>query len=153
MTYTINSDCTSISITSTYLSPVNQTVNLFWDKNCSGSLNKISINTSASIIQLDPTDLSQADTFSDGVYYFKLSIIQEDGSTVEESLCRFINCQSSCLMLPTYKLIDHESIVKQLAFEALLASNLCTSCTCSDLCTLYNNTGLIPTINDDCGCN
>jgi hypothetical protein len=153
MTYTINSDCSIISLDSTYLSPDNQVVNLFWDKNCSGTLGKISVNTSASLIQVDPADLNESATFSDGVYYFKISITQEDGTVVEESLCRFVNCNSSCLMLPIYKLTDLASVIKQLAFEALLASADCTSCSCTDLCALYNNTGLTVIPNDDCGCN
>jgi len=153
MTLTVNSDCTSISILSDNLSATNQTVNLFWSKNCSTTTSKISISTAASVVQLAPEDLDSADTFSDGVYYFKLVITQEDGTTVEESICRFVNCASSCLMLPVYKLTDSASILKQLAFEALLASTNCTSCTCADLCMFYTNTGLTTIANDDCGCN
>ena len=153
MTYTINSDCSIISLDSDYLSPSNQSVNLFWDKNCSGTVGKISVNTVASLIQVDPADLGEGATFSDGVYYFKISVIQEDGSIVEESLCKFVNCNSSCLMLPVYKLTDSTSLLKQLAFEALLAANSCSTCSCSDFCTLYTATGLTTIDNDDCGCN
>ena len=153
MTYTINDDCSVINLNSDYLTATNQTVNLHWIKNCTGAASKISISVLASSIQLSPSDLEETTTFSDGVYYFKLEIVQEDGSMIEESLCRFVNCTSSCLMIPTYKETDLISVVKQLAFEALLASNNCTSCSCSDLCLLYNNTGLTDIDNDDCGCN
>lgn len=153
MTYTINSDCNIITLDSDYLIPTNQVVNLFWSINCGSTLSKISISPSASMIQLDPSDLGGGDTFVDGVYYFKISITDEDGGTVEESLCKFVNCASSCLMLPVYKQTDSAAMIKQLAFEALLASSNCTSCSCTDLCSLYNNTGLTTIDNDDCGCN
>lgn len=153
MNFIINDDCTIITLQSTNLISTNQTVNLFWNKDCSAVTSKISISVLASMIQLAPEDLNSTETFTDGVYYFKISIVQEDGTTIEESLCRFINCASSCLMLPVYKLTDIASIQKQLAFEALIASNNCTSCSCSDLCMLYNNTGLTTITNDNCGCN
>ena len=154
MIYTINSNCSIISITSDYLDANNQTVSLFWDKNCSGTVTKIPINVNAPVIQLSPIDLGQSgDVFNDGVYNFKISIVQQNGTKIEESLCKFINCNSSCLMMPTYKLKDHESLIKQLSFEALIASKYCTFCTCADVCALYTNTGLITIDNDDCGCN
>ena len=153
MTYAINSDCSIITLNSDYLSVSNQLVNLFWDKNCSGTVGKISVNTSASLIQVDPADLGEGATFSDGVYYFKISVTQEDGSIVEESLCKFVNCNSSCLMLPVYKLTDMESLRKQISFEGLLAANDCVKCSCADFCTLYSNTGLTTIDNNDCGCN
>ncbi len=152
MTYAINNNCSIITLGSEHLSPDNLSVNLFWDKNCSGNLGKVSINTSAGMIQLDPTDLGQSDTFSDGVYYFKISVTQENGTIVEESICKFVNCNSTCLMLAVYKLTDSESLMKQLSFEALLAANNCPNCGCADFCTLYNNTGLTDIDNDDCGC-
>lgn len=153
MTYTIASDCSYISLDSDYLVPTNQTVDLFWSKNCGTTLSKISVSPSASVIQLDPTDLGETDTFSDGVYYFKVVISNEESETIEESLCKFVNCNSTCLMTPIYKLTDTDSVLKQLAFEALIAANDCTSCSCSDLCALYIATGLTTTDNDECGCN
>lgn len=153
MTYTINDSCTIISIDSDYLVPTNQVVNLFWSKNC-GTLEKVSISPAASLIQLNPSDLNESGTFSDGVYYFKISITTDEGGTVEESLCKFVNCTSSCNMLTVYKSSKEDDMLKVFAFEALLASNDCEQCSCSDLCMLYNNTGLNDTTNDsDCGCN
>lgn len=152
MTYTIASDCSSISLDSDYLVPTNLTVDLFWAKNCGTTLSKISVSPSASVIQLDPTDLGETETFSDGVYYFKVVISDEDSNTIEESLCKFVNCNSTCAMIDTYTKTDLDSVIKQLSFEALLAANDCTSCSCTDLCTLYTNTGLTDINNDQCGC-
>ena len=150
MTYTINDSCTIITLDSDYLLPNNASVNLFWSKNC-GSLSKISISVAASMIQLAPEDLNESGTFSDGVYYFKISATNQEGGVSEESLCKFVNCTSTCLMLDKYK--DVNSFSKVLAFEALLASADCVQCECSTLCSLYTNTGLNDTTNDsDCGC-
>lgn len=150
MTYLINDSCTIVTLGSDYLSPSNQSVNLFWSKNC-GTVSKISINPLAGMIQLSPEDLGQTEKFSDGVYYFKISVTDGEGGMAEESLCKFINCNSTCLMLDKYK--DETQFSKVMSFEALLASDNCIKCECSTLCMLYNNTGLNDTENDsDCGC-
>lgn len=100
-----------------------------------------------------------------GVYYIKLVVTQSDGTIVPETVCRFISCDSNCLMLPTFKLAaegDTEAIMRSLAYYALVNSANCSNCSCTTLCQLYTAThisacqetainSITPHVND-CGC-
>jgi hypothetical protein len=102
-----------------------------------------------------PEDVGTSDVFPDGVYQFKFKITQEDGTKVEDSICKFINCASDCLMTSIFTNIgtDPECTIKALAYFALTIADECPGCSCADLCALYNATGLNPSTNDSgCGC-
>lgn len=157
MTITINEGCESVTLVSDYLDADNQSVDLKLKINCE---TEYAVNYDVALTELEVTPESLESTelvLIDGVYYFELTIIQENGDKVVESGCKFINCSSSCLMLETFKLAsqgDEEAMVKSMAFHALTLANDCASCSCTEMCALYEATQLEPCTTDvkPCGC-
>lgn len=157
MTITINEDCTGVTIDSTYFDVDNVSVTLTVTYNCDEEY-IINVDSDETEVLVDQEALGlEGDTLDDGVYYFELTIVQEDSTTVVESGCRFINCSATCLMLDTFKAMaegDEDATIRALSFYALDKANGCTSCACSDLCLLYNATQLdnCTTNVTNCGC-
>lgn len=131
VTYT---DCATITITSTNLVNTNTSVKLTMQYACDKEWEK-TIETSVTSIVLTPTDFDTEDFVADGIYYFKLEIVNNVGTTITETKCKFINCVTTCKLLDSYKNNDCE---RTMAFFALLASDDCPDCACADLCLLYN---------------
>lgn len=159
MTLTLNENCESILIESEYFNSDNQSMTLSVTYNCTTAYTDIEIDVEETDYTLDPTALSlDADELVDGIYYIVLVTVQEDGSTITESACKFVNCGTTCDMLSVFTAVaeggTEEEINRALAFYALTLSDACTSCACADLCTLYN-TATQTTCNNDnpCGCN
>lgn len=157
MTTTITEDCSNVTITSTYFNPSNLSVTLKVTYNCTTEYS-ISINEEDTNIVVTPDMLSiDADALPDGVYYFEVKFIQSNSTEVIEASCRFVNCSTTCLMLDNFKnavLGDEDATIRALSFYALSVADGCTSCACSDLCTLYNATqlDLCSTNVKPCGC-
>lgn len=153
MTVTVSETCQDITVTSDNFDGSNLSVVLTVTINCDEEyiINAEAADTeiiiSRETLGLDDEDLP----LDDGVYYMELAITQDDSTEVVESACRYVNCETTCLMLDTFKDMaegDEEATVRALSFYALNLSNGCTSCACSDLCVLYNATQL-----DDCTTN
>lgn len=157
MTLTLNDDCVSVLLESEYLDPLNQSVSLGVTINCDTEYT-ISVDVNDTDITVDPTALElDLDALEDGVYYFELTVVQENGTTVKESVCKFINCGTTCLMLDSFTSAasgNKDALIRALAFQALVVSDGCTSCACSDLCELYNATDLVNCESNasNCGC-
>lgn len=157
MTITISPTCESVTLVSDNFDITNQLVKLTVTVNCEEEY-LIDVDPEATEIVVDNEALGlDGDTLDDGVYYFELKITQEDSTIVTESLCRFINCETTCLMLDSFKAMaegDEEATIRALAFYALDKANGCVSCACSDLCTLYKATELdnCTTNVSTCGC-
>jgi hypothetical protein len=154
MTAVVNTDCESITLDSTYLSGTNQSVTLDVKINCTQEYT-IDVSVSATDYTLLPATIEQEDVISDGVYQFVFTIIQSDGTKIEETLNKFVNCGSDCLMVETFKsaLTNQDCLVKAMAYYALIVAEECTACTYEDMCALYNATGLTTNYNaNDCGC-
>lgn len=157
MTLTIANDCSTATITSTYLDSQNQSVVVNMTLNCKTEYSA-EIDVDDTTIIVTPEDFGiDNEKFVDSVYYFKVVVTQEDGTKVEEGLCTFINCSSNCDMLTTFKEVvggNKNSIIKALSYHALILAQSCGSCACEDLCTLYNATTLdnCDTHDSGCGC-
>lgn len=160
MTLTIGTNCSEFNITSTYLSTNNQSVTLNVTMNCETEW-ELPVEVEVTTIVVSPEDLEMLNVISDGVYNIKLTIIQQDGTQIIESVCKFVNCVSNCLMLDSFLAAangDEAAILRVLAYHALVASDGCTSCACADLCELYKLSQLedcVTTTTVDvsgCGC-
>lgn len=157
MTAVVANDCTEITVDSDNLDPTNLSVSLSVTINC-GTEYIIVANVSDTDITVDPDALNidQA-ALSDGVYYFVLTIVQSDSTVVTETLCKVVNCTMTCDMLDSFKDAsagDEDAAIRALSFYGLITAQDCTSCACSDLCTLYNGTQLneCETNVSTCGC-
>lgn len=154
MTATINSNCASVLIDSDYLAGTNQSVTLDITVQCLEEY-QVSIDVADTDYTLLPATIGQTDVISDGVYKFVLTTVQSDGTEIVESIIKVVNCGLNCLMTNTFANIgtDDTCTEKALAFYALLLADGCDECSYTDICTLYNATGLNPNYNDDNGCN
>lgn len=158
MTLTVESDCSSILIESDYFNSDNQSMTLTVTYACGTAYDDIEIDVNELNYTFTPEDIDLEDTLADGIYYFVLVTIQEDGTTVTESACKFINCSTTCDMLEVFTSVaaggTEEEITRALSFYALTLSDNCTSCACADLCTLYNTATQTTCDNaSPCGCN
>lgn len=159
MVITVNEDCTEVTLTSDILLITNQSVEVTVTYNCTTDY-VVTFDATTDPIVITPSDVSMTDSFTDGVYNFKLVVVNVSDAILTESKCQFINCNSTCLMLDTYKDLSSTdkdtaaaALIKVLSFEALLLANNCSSCSCTSMCALYNATGLDPNTNaTDCGC-
>jgi hypothetical protein len=156
MTTTITENCASIIIESEYLVSTNQSVTLNVTINCDKEY-LVNIDSENEEITVSNLTLGLEDILlSDGVYYLLLTIIDEEGTTIQQSRCVFVNCDT-CAMLETAKQAakgDCDSMIAIMAYQALLNSQDCTSCACVDLCLLYKATNLIDCeYVKPCGCN
>lgn len=153
MTITINDTFTEVTITSSILTETNASVKLTVSYNCTTEYDELSFDSDVDPLIVTAEDLG-LESFVDGVWGFKLVVVDESDNTLTELKCKFFNQNSSCLMLETYKDIENEdSLIKVLSFEALLIADQCNSCSCDDMCDLYNSTGLNPNSNvTNCGC-
>lgn len=152
LTLTIHPECESITVESSYFDETNQTVVLNVTVNCETEyvINAEPEDTEI-VVDVDSLGLTDLTVLEDSVYYLELVITQEDGTVITESACRYLNCSTTCLMLDTFKDMaagDEDATIRSLAFHALTVANGCTSCACSDLCTLYNATQI-----DECTAN
>lgn len=164
ITTTIQNECDYITASSSYFNTGNISVALVVTTNCKEQYSITVAANNVAAITINPAVLGlDLDALSDGVYNISFEIVQSGGTTVTESVCLLVNCTLNCLMLDTYKLAatgDEDAIIRSISFDALLASVNCTSCSCSDLCTLYSAALLencsLPltcsTCNAGCGC-
>jgi hypothetical protein len=157
MTYITHPTCDNIILESTYLDPANISVSLAVTFNCDTEY-AITVPPEDADITVDPTALGlDQDALTDGVYYLKLTVVQDDSTVVEESVCVLVNCSMTCQMLDVFTAMstgDTENTIAALSYYALVTAAGCTSCACSDLCTLYEATQLIECDSNvtTCGC-
>lgn len=158
MVLSVNDTCDEVTITSSILLASNNSVKLTITYNCTTDYILLYESTDIPIVVL-PADLS-LETFNDGVYNFKLTVLNVSNEEITESSCIFMNCHSTCFMLETYRLlgdsdleIANAALIKVLSFEGLLLAASCSSCSCASMCDLYNSTGLNTDFHaTDCGC-
>lgn len=159
MNITISSTCEDVTLESEYLSGDNQSVVVTVQINCDEEyiIEGVTVDDTEIVITQDSLDLT-GDTLEDGIYYFKIVVVQEDGTEVTESKCAFINCGVNCLLLDTFKAIgtDTDATTRALLFFALQAAQDCTDCACADLCYLYNliteENCTSSNVSSPCGC-
>lgn len=152
MTATINSQCSSFTVDSTNLVSTNQSVQLIVTHNDCTTKTTLSISPAYTEITILPTDLGLT-AFADGVYGFELCIVTQTAVVIKETACVFVDCSTTCAMLPIYSdLTCDANKLAALSYYALRVSNNCTNCACSDLCALFSN---ITNASSDtsCGCN
>lgn len=146
MTYEINDTFDQIILNSEYLVNTNQSATLTVVQNCTTTYT-IDVDTAATLIELVPTDFNQEDQFSESPYYFKLEIVEEDGTIRKEYLCKYIQ-PDACNYISLYS--DTANMEKILAHQALLTINECEQCSCTNACLFY------ATLNEsscnDCSC-
>lgn len=131
----------TFTVSSTNFTASNQTVTLTFNS-CNGTAVEYNIDPSDTSY-----DITSVEPFVDSVYSFHLKITTSVGNIVEESTCYFVGEDLKCDILEAYRLKDIEKV---LYYQALVASNSCISCSCSDLCSLYTN--LTTTTCDDLKC-
>lgn len=146
MTIVINENCESVTIDTLNLNVNNQSVDLTITVNCDKKYTK-QIDVTDTEILITPTDVDNPDLDSlpDGVYLFELKIVNDVSTIITERKCIFINCGLGCLMTDVFKNAASgvtEDITRSLAYYALINSQCCNNCSCTDLCTLYNATKL-----------
>lgn len=146
MTYEINDAFNQIIINSDNFDNTNQSVKLTVVVNCSTS-KTITIPVVDTLIELEPSDLGQTDVFSESPYYFKLEIVQADGTVITEYMCKYIQ-PDECAYLDL--LSDKKNMDKILALTALQTLNSCERCSCSDACLFYSI--LTDSNCNDCTC-
>jgi len=163
MTTTVASDCTSIDITS----------DLFLDDNIALTLTVThACTTTYEVIDLLDLGIGLSDTYTldsealgleagdplpDGVYYLLITQTDDESNIVTESKCVLVDCDLTCSMTDVFNELnsDPDNIIKALSYHALkIADASCTSCSCTDWCTLYN-AATVTDCEDDapCGCN
>lgn len=148
MTYEINSDYDQILLNSEYLDNTNQSVTLTIVQNCT-TTTVIDVDVADTLIEITPTSLSQTTTFTESPYYFKLEIVQLDGTLVTEYLCKYIQ-PDGCTYISLFK--DKANMDKILALKGLETINTCEQCSCTNACLFYA-TLTDSTCNDcTCGC-
>lgn len=146
MTYEINSDYDQILLNSEYLDNLNQSVTLTIVQNCT-TTTEIDVDVADTLIEIEPTDLAQTITFTESPYYFKLEIVQEDGTLVTEYLCKYIQ-PDGCTYISLFK--DKVNLDKILALKGLETINTCEQCSCTNACVFYAT--LTETECNDCTC-
>lgn len=157
MTTTIHATCDNIVLESDYLDSENLSVTLGVTINCDTEYT-IQADVEDTEITIDPDSLGlDQEALTDGVYYLVLTVVQSDSTVVTETACILVNCTLTCQMLDTFTAAssgDDEAGIRALSFYALTAAAGCTSCACSDMCTLYDATQLEDCNTDvtTCGC-
>ena len=142
MQISINSDCSEITLTSDILLLSNTANSLFVTYN--GEETEVTIPLSITSFVLEPEDVNQTDTFSDGVYKIHFENTLSSGAVKEDVGCAVPLCTFKCSdehkQLYTDVLNgEKDSINKLLYYEGLKATDGCTSCSCDLLNTLYTN--------------
>ena len=139
ITLTIAPNCVSASLASTEFNVTNQSVTLTIKYNCTKEY-EISISPSATSYTILPASLQMVDYLSDGIYGITLRVVKQNGDIVTETMCKLMDCVSSCTLVESFKslAICSECLLQALAFNALKVAESCTSCDCETMCTLYN---------------
>lgn len=157
MTTTVHANCENILVESDYLDSENLSVSLSITINCETEY-VIAVDVEDTDITIDPGALGiDQEALSDGVYYLELTVTQSDSTVVVESTCLLVNCSMTCQMLDVFTAMaagNTENAIAALSYYALITAAGCTSCACSDLCTLYEATQLIECDSNvtTCGC-
>lgn len=165
MTTTVSADCTEIAITSDLFQNDNTALTLIVTKSCGTALDPIDLLDegigTGDTYTLTADSLGEDSTTppisGDGVYHLLLTQTDGDGNLVTESKCVLLDCLLTCDMQEVFNSLnsDPEYIIRALSYHALkVANDSCTSCSCTDWCTLYS-TATDTDCDDDsnCGCN
>jgi len=166
MTVTTNSDCSAFVIQSEYFNnPSGITfLELEYKSNCASTPITIDITDlkdgiTNNTLTLEAFNFYQDETSTkicDGVFYFKIStgkVILGAPITYIESYCLVVDCDLKCQVVEHYKNNKNEFVLE--LYEALKYATECDNCSCSTLCTFYNELKSLLKINNNdtnCGC-
>lgn len=135
--------------------------------NCSSTQSTVDITSLKDTITVDKliipatsfyNDLTKT-VYCDGVYNFELSVKYTNGETEvlyqgTETKCVFVDCLTGCKVVENYTATKNKKIM--FIYFALITSNDCDNCNCTDLCSLYTELKLLlndnSTTSQDCGC-
>lgn len=172
MNISVSLDYNEITFTNDILNTADvQSITLQYKLNC-GTLNSgldltskiIDIDDTTSSLTLNITDIDATKTvFTDGVYYFKLTVIGPlvEGEPGSHTLtgCIYIGTTSRCKAVVAYESTNNEMI--KYIINALDIVNQCDDCGCSTQCDLYDYLITLITgaststsnVYNPCGCN
>jgi hypothetical protein len=167
MTTTVSLNYDSITFQSQYLNTSNTGLDLTLSINCGVETTNMldalipTINNTTNSITIPVASIiSAASILTDGVYNIKLKIYTTD--TNIEQACIYIGTTSRCKAVELYnKTTDLKLKLKlETLLFALENATLCDTCSCTKMCTIYNelltliNSTTITTTNvsTDCGC-
>lgn len=150
ITATINPSFTTITVTSTIFTATNVSATLTIKRLCETKEYTVNLVPSATsyVINNDLFSITE-DVLSNGPYYIKLVVIDSSNDTKTEAVCKLVNNGIICEHQNLY-LDPTTNAVKILALEGLIRAESCGSCSCKEMCTLYNL--LIDSNTNDCGC-
>jgi len=175
MVATLNSDCTNLTLTSEFLTPVagKTYVSLVLKSRLNCSLTETSVTVSSLIGSISNkqivipattyyTDFTKP-KYCDGIYYFELQITYDltvNGVTtrylIKDGACKLVDCDLKCKVNEYYTKCKDRTAYYQ--YYALLQGNDCDSCYCTEMCSLYSelktllNDNNISTTSSGCGC-
>lgn len=163
MTTTVASDCTEITIESDLFHDDNTALTLTVTHACTTEYTAIDLldagigTGDTYTLDSEALGLTADEALADGVYYLLITQTDVSSNIITESKCVLVDCELTCNMTEVFTELndDPENIVKALSYHALkIADDSCTSCSCTDWCTLYN-TATETDCEDDapCGCN
>lgn len=162
MTFTLNSDCTSLEVVSTL-------VDGFVDSTYTSlAITMVDCESASYSYDVALEDITEGDTnvltltpeliisetateFPDGVYVVTLS--GNDGSQITNEInCLLVSCDLECRVFD-YQSENLTSNIYQY-YQALQLGPNCDNCNCSGMCALYEKIlqMLGTTIENDCGC-
>lgn len=163
MTTTVSTDCTEIAVQSDLFHDDNITLTLTVTYNCTTTYTEIDLlgagigTGDTYTLDSEALGLTADDALSDGVYYLFITQTDENSNIITESKCVLVDCSLTCSMTDVFNELneDPENIIKALSYHALkVADASCTSCSCTDWCTLYSAATETDCEDDaPCGCN
>lgn len=153
MTITFNSDCTEFSIYSEYLTSgaINNmdSITLKSSKNCSSVVTTVDLteyieSTEDNIYTNTVEEHYVDEKLCDGIYYFELEMtytIESTTTTVTETACVFINCNTKCKVVDYYAGTSSAASKRNVMdlYSVLLLGMDCDTCSCEAMCTIYND--------------
>lgn len=163
MTTTVASDCASIAIESDLFHSNNIATTLSVTYACTTTYDEIDLidagigTGDTYTLDSEALGLTADAALADGIYYLLITQTDEDSNIITESKCVLVDCDLTCSMTEVFNDLNTSSdnIIRALSYHALkVADASCTSCSCTDWCTLYT-TATTTDCEDDapCGCN
>lgn len=164
MTVTINSDATSLIVTSELLTTAAANLTLDRRYGCLTTVLPVDVTGKVASVVNHSFNVSLANLYTtvpakieDGIHYFNLQYEFSSGvgetTFIEETFCLVVDYDLKCKLL---KSKDQLLLDK---YQALFYNYDCDACLCTTACKIYNdlvvelNLNPIPNGTTDCGCN
>lgn len=94
--------------------------------------------------------------FEDGIYTIKTEVISDNGSTITETNCIFVDCTTKCKIADVLPNLNNNEKIEVLMLHYSLVNATNCSCNCKELCDVYTQLyKYIGTtiVNSGCNCN